>query len=68
VWFSFGRLGAHSDDNLAEIMTIEHPDECFGRFLQTVDDVLAITNAVISDAGTDLAQKRRAVLFGKFRS
>jgi hypothetical protein len=31
-------------------MTIEHPDECLKRLLQTIYDVLAITNAAIGDA------------------
>jgi hypothetical protein len=47
-------------------VTIEHPDECFRRFLQTVDEVFTISDAVVRDAGADLAQKFGVVLFGKF--
>ena len=56
---SFQRLCAHSDDNLAEIMTIEHPDERFGRFLQTVDDVLTIANSAVRDTCSHFAQVLR---------
>jgi hypothetical protein len=52
-----GSLNSHSFYDLAEVLSLEYPDECFRRFLQTVDDVLAITNDAISDAGSDFAQE-----------
>jgi hypothetical protein len=66
VCLSFGCLGAHSDDNLAEVVTVEHPDEGFRRFLQTVDDVLAVTNDAIGDAGIGIAisSRRKSVSLG----
>jgi hypothetical protein len=50
-------LSSHSDHNLAEIMSIEHPDKGCGRLLETIDDVLAIANAAVRDAGADLARQ-----------
>ena len=51
----FGRLCAHSDDQLAEVASLQHADESFGRVLQIVDEVFAITDAAIGDAGADFA-------------
>ena len=48
-------LGVHSDDQFAEVASFQHADKGFGRLLQTVDDVLAIANAAVRDAGSDLA-------------
>src|SRR5688572_1805166 len=62
----FSALGAHSDDQLAEVAPFQHADEGFGRLLQTVDDILAVADAAIGDAGTDLAQECGIVLGGKF--
>jgi hypothetical protein len=47
-------------------MSIEHPDEGCGRLLQTVDEVLALTDAAGRDACADLAQEFWMVRFGKF--
>jgi hypothetical protein len=54
-------------DNLAEVASLEHPDEGLGRFLQTVDDFFTIADATVRDAGTDLAQEfggRKSVNLG----
>ena len=37
-----------------------------GAVLQTIDEVLAITDAAIGDAGTDFAQECGIVFGGKF--
>jgi hypothetical protein len=37
-----------------------------GRFLQAVDDILAIADAAVRDSGADRAQEFGVVLFGKF--
>jgi hypothetical protein len=58
-------LGCHSHNGLAVIMAIEHPDECFGRFLKMVYDVLAITDATVGDPRSNLAQECGIVLLGK---
>ena len=49
-------LGIHSDDQLAEVASLQHADKGFGRLL------LAIANAAIGDAGTDLAGIRRSAV------
>jgi hypothetical protein len=36
-------------NGLAEILAIQHPDECFRHFLQTVYDFLAIRDAPVRD-------------------
>src|SRR6266542_5831790 len=56
----------HSNDQLAEVVSLQHADERFWCFLQTVDDIFAITDATIGDAGADLAQEFGVVLFSKF--
>ena len=57
TYAGFRQSNSHSFYDLAEVLSLEHPDECFRRFLLTVDDVLAITNDAISDAGSDFAQE-----------
>jgi hypothetical protein len=42
------------------------PMKASGRFLQAVDDILAIADAAVRDSGADLAQEFGVVLFGKF--
>jgi hypothetical protein len=37
-------------------LTVDHPDERFERLLQTVHDALAIANATVRNAGSDLAR------------
>ena len=59
----FRRLCAHSHDQLAEVATFQHTLSERHRFLQTIDEVLAIADAAIGDAGSDLAQE-----FGVVRS
>src|SRR5271167_4584883 len=58
------RSGAY--DKLAEIAPVEHPDERFGCLVQALYDVLAITNAAVGDAGSDIAREFGVVLLGKF--
>jgi hypothetical protein len=60
------QLGVHADDQLAEVASFQHADKGFGRLLQTVDDILAVADAAVGDAGSDLAQECRIVLFSKF--
>src|SRR5689334_16600643 len=43
-------LSTHSHDRLAEVLSVEHADEGFGRLLQTIDDVFAISNPAFPDA------------------
>jgi hypothetical protein len=61
-------LGFHSNDDLAEIFSFEHSDERFGRFLETVNDVFAITDTAIRDTCSNLPQEFGIVLFSKVRS
>jgi PAS domain-containing protein len=42
-------LGCHSHNRLADIMAIQHSDECFRHSLQTVYDFLAIRDATFRD-------------------
>jgi hypothetical protein len=42
------------------------PMNASGAVLQTIDEVLAITDAAIGDAGTDFAQECGIVFGGKF--
>ena len=58
-------LGVHSDDQLAKVASFQHADKGFGRLLQTVDDILAVADAAVGDAGSDLAQECRIVLFSQ---
>src|SRR5271165_4563041 len=58
--------GSDAHDNLAEIAPVEHPDERFRSLVQAVHDVLAIANAAVRDARSDLAQEFGVVLFSKF--
>ena len=58
-------LGVHADDQLAEIASFQHADKGFGRLLQTVDDILAVADAAVGDAGSDLVQECRLVLCSK---
>ena len=58
-------LGVHADDQLAEVASFQHTDKGFGRLLQTVDDILAVADAAVGDAGSDLAQECRIVLFSQ---
>jgi hypothetical protein len=58
-------LSAHSHDGLAEVSSLEHADEGFGRLLQTVDDIFAISNSAFSDAGADFAQEFVIVMWCK---
>jgi hypothetical protein len=66
--YPFERLCTHPHDQLAEIASFQHADERFGRVLKTVDDVLAITDAVVGDAGTDLTQECGIVFGGEIHS
>jgi len=50
-------LGPDSDDDLAEIVALEHADKGFRRLLQTVDDVFAIADPAFRDAGPDFARE-----------
>ena len=56
--FPFELLRCHAHNDLADIMTIAHPDEGFGRLLQTVDDILALADAAVGDACTGEADAR----------
>src|SRR5687767_14691391 len=47
-------LGVRADDQLAEVASSQHADKGFGRLLQTVDVVLAVADAAVGDAGSDL--------------
>ena len=58
-------LGPDSDDDLAEIVALEHADKGFRRLLQTVDDVFAIADPAFRDAGPDFAREFVIVLFRK---
>ena len=64
--FPFELLRCHVHNDLAEIMTIEHADKGFGRLLQTVDDILAVADTAVGDAGSDLVQECRIMLCSKF--
>src|SRR5882724_91212 len=64
--FPFELLRCHSHNDLAEVASFQHADKGFGRLVQTVEDVLAIANAAVRDAGSDLAQEFGVVLFSKF--
>src|SRR6266849_2927659 len=59
-------LGVHADDQLAEVASLQHADKGCGRLLQTVDEVLAVADTAVGDAGTDLAQEGGIVLGGTF--
>src|SRR5437016_9087960 len=59
-------LGGHPDDQLSEVAPLQHSDESARRVFETVDDVLAVADATIGDAGADLAQKCGVVRGGKF--
>src|SRR5213593_4751269 len=58
-------LGGHSNDQLAEVASLQHSDESAWRVFETVDDVLAVANATSGDARTHLAQEAGIVLDGK---
>lgn len=45
---------------------VEHSDECFGRLLQTVDNVIPVANAAVGDAGSDLVQELVVILPGQY--
>src|SRR5216683_242019 len=70
VWctaiFLLARLYSYSHDDLAEIPPVQHPDQCFGRFLQTVDNILAIADPAIGDRCSNFAQEIRVMLASKF--
>src|SRR5580765_2646937 len=53
------------DDELAEVAPLQHADEGLRRLLQAVDEVLAIPDVAVSDAGADFSQERGKVLGGK---
>jgi len=53
-------LGVHADDQLAEVASFQHADKGFGRLLQAVDDILAITDTAVGDAGTGFAYDFRS--------
>src|ERR1700730_11124968 len=59
--------GVHRDahDELAKIAPIKHRDESFRCVFEAVYDVLAVTDAAVRDAGSDLAQEIGVVLRGK---
>src|SRR5215510_9107668 len=59
-------LDVHADDQLAEVASLQHADKGCGRLLQTVDEVLAVADTAVGDAGTDLAQEGGIVLGGTF--
>src|SRR5207249_723896 len=63
---SLRSLCAHSYNQLAEVASLQHANEGFWRVFQTVDEVLAITDAAVGDAGADLAQECGIVLGGEF--
>jgi hypothetical protein len=44
-------LGIHADDKFSEVTSFQHADECFRRFLQTVDDVLTIVVVIAAALG-----------------
>src|ERR1700739_564992 len=46
-----GGVYRDAHDELAKIAPVKHADECLGRVLQTVYDVLAIANAAVGNAG-----------------
>jgi hypothetical protein len=48
----------HADDQLAEAASFQHGDQGFRRPLQTVDEVLAITDTASGDAGADFPEER----------
>src|SRR5262249_21691221 len=60
------RLCAYSHHQLAEIAPFQHADERFGRILQTVDEVLAISDTTMGDSRSDIAQECGRVFGGKF--
>jgi hypothetical protein len=51
-------LISNSDDQLAEVASLQHADEGFGCSLEAVDIVPAIADAAIGDAGADGVQNR----------
>src|SRR5207249_8228011 len=55
----------HSNDQLAEVASLQHSDESAWRVFETVDDVLAVANATRGDACTNLAQEVGIVFGGK---
>src|SRR6267143_1235050 len=59
-------LGVHADDQLAEVAPLQQADKSCGRLLQAVDDILAVADTAVGDAGTDLAQECRIVCFSTF--
>jgi len=59
-------LLGNSNDQFAEVAPFQHAGEGFGRVLQTVNEVLAVADVAIGDAGTDFAQECGIVLGGKF--
>src|SRR5881409_3712184 len=58
-------LGGHSNDELAEVASLQHSDESAWRVFETVDDVLAVANATRGDARTNLAQEVGIVFGGE---
>src|SRR5712691_10120405 len=59
-------LGVHPDDQLPEVLPLEHADEGSRRALETIDNILTVADAAVGDAGTDLAEEVGIVLGGKF--
>src|SRR5688500_15778682 len=59
-------LGVHSDDQLAEIASFQHPDECFGRLLQTLDDILAVADAAVGSRCSSLCVRKHRRLLVRF--
>src|SRR5262245_64853781 len=55
----------HPDDELAEVPTLEHAEEGLRCLLQSIDEVLAIPDAAVGDAGADLPQEGGEVLGSK---
>jgi hypothetical protein len=58
------RLSISSDayDEFAEIAPVQHSNEGFRGLVQTVHDVLTITNAAVGNAGSDLVREFVVVL------
>jgi hypothetical protein len=50
------------DDELAEVAPLQHADKGLRRLLQPFDEVLAIPDAAVGDAGADLPQESGKVL------
>jgi len=55
-------LFIESNDEFAKIASFQHADESLRRILQSINEVLAIPDAAVGDAGADLLQEVREVL------